>query len=181
MTDQPLSQTYRVASLPTRKPQRFTLTPTKAQRAALAADLGITQVHEMSFAGEIRAEGRSDFVLTGKLTAVVEQPCVVSLEPVITPIAADARRRYSANYVEPEADEVETPDDDALEPLPAEIDIAIVAVEELALNLPAYPRRDGAQLGEAVFTAPGEAPLKDNDLRPFAGLQALKDKLNGGN
>ena len=50
----------------------------------------------------------------------------------------------------------------------------------LALALPLYPRAPGAELGQAVFAEPGTAPLKDEDLRPFAGLAGLKAKLEGG-
>ena len=35
----------------------------------------------------------------------------------------------------------------------------------------------GAELGEAVYTAPGQIPMSDEDARPFAGLAALRDKL----
>lgn len=73
------------------------------------------------------------------------------------------------------------PEDDSVEPLPDVIDVGVVATEALALALPLYPRAEGAELGEAVFTAPGEAPLRDGDLKPFAGLAALKDRLGGGN
>ena len=48
---------------------------------------------------------------------------------------------------------------------------------ECILTLPEYPRAEGAQLGEAVYTKPGHAPMKDEDARPFAGLASLKDQL----
>ena len=47
----------------------------------------------------------------------------------------------------------------------------------LVLALPEYPRSEGAELGEAIFTEAGLAPMKDEDARPFAGLAALKDQL----
>jgi hypothetical protein len=50
-------------------------------------------------------------------------------------------------------------------------------VEALVLHLPLYPRVEGAELGELAVTEPGKTPLRDADLRPFAGLAALKDKL----
>ena len=33
-----------------------------------------------------------------------------------------------------------------------------------------------AELGDAVFAAPGITPMRDEDARPFSGLAALKDK-----
>jgi len=34
------------------------------------------------------------------------------------------------------------------------------------------------ELGEAVFAAPGTAPLRDEDTRPFAGLAGLRAALD---
>lgn len=73
--------------------------------------------------------------------------------------------------------EIEIPEDVDQDPLGAEIDIGAVVLEALALALPAWPRAADADLGEAVFTQPGEAPMTDEAARPFAGLAALRDKL----
>jgi uncharacterized metal-binding protein YceD (DUF177 family) len=64
------------------------------------------------------------------------------------------RRRYLADYAEPEGEEVEVPEDDSAEPMPEAIDLAEVLREALALALPPWPRAPGAELGEAVFAAP---------------------------
>jgi hypothetical protein len=72
---------------------------------------------------------------------------------------------------------MEIPDDDTTEALGEVIDAGYVLVEALALALPTFPRAPGAVLAEAEFTAPGTAPLRDEDLKPFAGLAALKAKL----
>ena len=80
------------------------------------------------------------------------------------------------DYVEPDADEMEISAEDA-EALPEIIDIAAIAIEALALALPLYPRAKGAEFGEATFAAPGVTPIKSADLRPFAGLASLADKL----
>ena len=177
MTDEPQNHTFRVATLPARKPQRFRLTPSAKDRATLAKELDITAIAALTFEGEIRAEGREDYRLDGRLKGTVEQPCVVTLAPVVTKIDTPVRRRYSASYVAPTGEEAEMPEDDTLEPIPEVIDLRDIAAEELALALPDWPRAPGAELGEAVFAAPEAAPLRDADLRPFAGLQALKDKL----
>ena len=102
-----------------------------------------------------------------------------TLAPVPASIAEPVRRTYVRDYRLPDADEVEL-EDDTTDPLPEVIDVADVAREALALALPLYPRAPGAELGQAVFAEPGTAPLKDEDLRPFAGLAGLKAKLEGG-
>jgi uncharacterized metal-binding protein YceD (DUF177 family) len=88
-------------------------------------------------------------------------------------------RRYLAEMPEPEGDEVEMPEDDTAEPLPATLDLFAVLSEALALALPQYPRAEDAELGEAVFAAPGVAPMTDEEAKPLAGLAALRDRLKG--
>ena len=176
-TDQPLSHPFRVAALPTRKPMRFSLSPDAPTRAAMAESLGLLQLPVFRFVGELRSSGRHDFILEATLEAKIVQPCSVSLAPVPGTISEMVTRRYLADYVVPEGDEVEMPEDDTTDPLPEVIDVGVVALEALALALPLYPRAPGAELGEAVFAAPGTAPITDADLKPFAGLAALKDRL----
>lgn len=179
-TDQPpFSHPLRSATLSTRKPTRFDLRPDQGTRRAMAEQLGLLDLPAFRFTGEIRPEGRHDFLLEGNLTAEAVQPCAVTLAPVLSRIAEAVRRRYLADWQEPEGDEVEMPEDDTQEALPEVIDLAFVAMEALELALPLYPRAEGAELGEAVFAAPGTAPLRDDDLRPFAGLAALKARLDG--
>lgn len=183
--DLAISQPYRTATLGSRKPVRFDLTPDGAQQRALAAALDITSVRNMRFKGELRPTGKHDYILEAKLTGVVEQPCGITLAPVTTKISEDVTRRYLADMKLPEGDEAEMPEDDTSEPLPEIIDVGAVAIEALALALPLYPRAPGAELKDAVFAEPGVTPLKDEDLRPFAGLAGLAAKLGtpdkGGN
>lgn len=173
----PLSEAFRVAGLSSRKPNRFDLKPNAEMRAAVAAYLGITAIRKLRFTGTISPKGRHDFVLEAVLEAVVEQPCSISLEPVVTELREDVARVYLAQWEHPTGDEVEMPDDDTTEALGEAIDAGHVAVEALALALPPFPRAPGAVLAVAEFTAPGTAPLRDEDLKPFAGLAALKAKL----
>ncbi|MDN5788248.1 DUF177 domain-containing protein, partial [Pseudorhodobacter sp.] len=167
----------RVAGLSSRKPNRFDLTPAAAERRAIAGFLGLTALPKLRFSGVIAPKGRHDFVLEAVLDAVVEQPCSITLEPVETILHVDVMRIYLANMELPEGDEMEMPEDDNNEPLPEVIDAGHVATEALSLALPASPRAPGAVLEQAQFAAPGTEPLKDGDLKPFAGLAGLKSKL----
>lgn len=175
----PFSQPLRSATLATRKPTRFDLRPDPAARDWAAGRLGLLGLPSFRFKGELRPEGRKDFRLEGVLEAEVIQPCAVTLAPVTTRLSEPVRRLYLADWVEPEGDEIEMPEDDTQEALPEVIDPGLVALEALELALPLYPRAEGAELEEAVFAAPGTAPLRDEDLRPFAGLAALKARLDG--
>lgn len=166
-------------SLSARKPTRFDLRPDPALRAALAAALNLLNLPDFRFRGEIRPSGRHDFHLEAELTATAIQPCAITLAPVRTTVSEPVRRLYIADWQDPEGDEVEMPEDDSQEPMPEAIDLTLVAVEALELALPLYPRAEGAELGEAVFSDPGTTPIRDSDLKPFASLAALRDRLEG--
>jgi len=177
MTDR---HALRVAELPQNAPTPFELVPDAEARAALARALGLDGLRKLRFTGRVAAHGRDDWLLEGHLGATVVQPCVVTLEPVTTRIETDVRRLFLAEMPEPKADEVEMDEDDTIEPLGAWIDPAAVMAEALALALPLYPRREGAELGEAAFTEPGQAPLRDEDVKPFAALAGLREAMKKG-
>ncbi len=176
----PVSHPLRLGSLSSRKPTRFDLMPSAEACTALALVLGISAISDLRFKGTISPVGRTDFVLEADLAARVIQPCVITLEPVVTQIATSVVRRYLAEIAEPTGDEAEMPDDDTAEPLPDVLDVGAVMAEALALALPDYPRKPDAELGEAVHAGPGVTPLRDSALKPFAGLASLAGKLGGG-
>ena len=135
----------------------------------------------MVFDGRVVSQGAQDWRLEAHLGATVIQPCIVTLEPVMTRIDATITRQFirDPDFPDEEA-EIEIPDDDSVETLGLWIDPAQVMIEALALEMPDYPRKDAAPLGLMIYTKPGEAPMTDEDARPFAGLSALKDQLKGG-
>jgi uncharacterized metal-binding protein YceD (DUF177 family) len=58
----------------------------------------------------------------------------------------------------------------------------VVMAEALTLVLPEYPRAADAQGSSATtvrITEPGKTPMSDAEARPFAGLAALKQQLEG--
>jgi len=172
------SQPLTVSELPTRKATPFSLQPDGAVLRAIRDELGLSGLRKLAFSGEIRAVGNADWHLNGHLGATVQQPCVVTLAPVTTRIEEDVQRSYYRQATEyQEGSELEMPEDDTAEPLAETIDPGAVMVEALALALPLFPRAPGAELDENTFTEPGKSPLSDAEARPFAGLGALRDKL----
>lgn len=176
----PYSHPFRTAALAQRKPTRFDLAPGPAERAALAAALGLLDLPSVRLTGAIRPAGKRDFVLEAELVAEVVQACVVTLAPVAARLTEPVVRRYLADWAEPEPEECEVPEDDSVEPLTEVIDAGAVLTEALALALPPYPRAPGAAFGQRTVTAPGAEPLTDEKLRPFAGLDALMRKNRDG-
>ncbi|MGB1828802.1 MAG: DUF177 domain-containing protein, partial [Paracoccaceae bacterium] len=74
-------------------------------------------------------------------------------------------------------EEIEMDQDDSIEPLEEGVDLLTILTESLALELPAYPRSKGAVLKTSIFSADGTVPMSDEDAKPFAGLAALRAKL----
>ena len=149
---------------------------------AIAEELGFSALRKLTFSGEIRPEGKRGFKLNGKLGATVVQPCVVTLEPVTTRIDTEVARTYlpEAQIEIPEAGtEVEMPEDESIEAIGEEIAPEAVMLEALSLSVPEYPRAAEAEFGQMTSEPDGAAPISDEDLKPFAGLAGLRDKLSG--
>lgn len=160
-----------------RKPAALRLTPVAEDLTALAGYLDVTAVSKLSFVAQLIPEGRADWRLEGMIGATVSQPCVITLAPVRTRIEEPVLRRYLADVPPQGPGEIEMPEDDTVEPLPATIDLWQIAAEALALALPPWPRAPGAELGALVVAPPGVPPLTDERARPLAGLAALRGKL----
>lgn len=178
----PYTYPLRVADLAARKATRFDLLPETAALGRIAQALGISEVRKLRMTGTLTPKGSADWLLEATLGATVVQPCVVTLAPVTTRIDEPVTRHYIEAPAEPEPEsETEMSVDDSTEALGPLIDLGSVMVEALSLALPPYPRAEDAELGEAVFTEPGKSPMRDEEARPFAGLAALRDKLEKDN
>ena len=181
MTRTPPSDTaLRVADLSQNAQHAFALRPDAAALTQIATTLELSALRKLTFVGRVEPVGKTDWRLRARLGATVVQPCVVTLEPVTTRIDQDIERQFIADYADPEDPEVEMPADETSEALGAWIDPAAVMQEALALALPDYPRKTDAALGSVIHTKPGEAPMTDEDARPFAGLANLKAQLDNG-
>lgn len=176
MTDQAKSL-IRMGELTGNRKRPFFLKPDAAARAKLAEGLDLLGLENLRFEGELTPKGRSDVALKGRLRADVVQPCVVTLKPVPAKIDTPVERTYMAHWEDPEGDEAEMPEDDTLEPMPDVLDLQAVLVEALALALPDYPRAEGAELESKDFAEEGAEPIVEAELKPFAALAALKDRL----
>ncbi len=175
----PSDHALRVSELPQNSPTAFALRPDAEALKEIAQSLDLLGLRKLSFVGDVRAEGKADWRLTATLGATVVQPCSVTLEPVTTRLDVPVSRVFLRDYVDVDAPEAEMPEDDSVEPLGAWIDPQAAMIEALVLALPLYPRSEDAELGEAVFSAPGTKPMRDEDARPFAGLEALKKQMGG--
>jgi len=167
------------AELATRGPTKFTFDPNAAELEALRVEFDLVGLAKLRLSGEIAPAGKSDWRLSAHFGATVTQNCVVTLQPVRTRLDESVERFYTNDLPElSTSEEVEMPEDDHVEALPAVLDLAALATEALALAIPQYPRAEGASLEDANFTEPGKQAMRDEDTRPFAGLAGLRDQLS---
>lgn len=170
------SHPLRLSELAARKPTRFHLVPDAAERAAIARSLGILGIDRLELRGTLSPQGRQDWALSADLSARVVQACIVTTDPVATDIAETVERLYVADLPEIEGDEIEMPEDDRVEALPAVVDLGAVMVEALSLALPLYPRTEGADFDPLAYAGPETEALTDETAKPFAGLADLLKK-----
>jgi uncharacterized metal-binding protein YceD (DUF177 family) len=162
-----------VASLRRTPEYTFDIAPDPREAEAVAALLGAEVVRKLRLAGTLRPIS-DGWLLEARLGATVVQPCVVTLAPVTTRVDTEVRRRFVPTATPREIEiEIDSLDDDELEPLGDTIDLGLVAIEALSLALPEYPRAEGAVL------PPAPEAEEEPRAKPFADLASLRDKLGG--
>lgn len=170
-----LSHPLRLADLPQGRPTPVRVVPDAGQLEELADRLGVDALRKVRLEGTLRPGPGRDWTLDATLGATVVQPCRVTTEPVTTRVSETVARRYAADWVEPEGEEAEAPQED-VEPLPAVLDAGAVLEEALALAVPEFPRAEGVADLDLAAAPPGAAPL-EAEPKPFAGLADLRRRM----
>lgn len=152
------------------------IAPPAEERAALATELGVSTVETL----EVRLHAvkfRGGFRVTGRLTAEVTQPSVLTLEPVRQSIAEPIDRIFLPGgekaYAGPAGAEVFV--DLEGEDVPdhfegTEADLSGLVLETLALAIDLYPKGPSDSLDAALLNP--DPPIES----PFAVLKAIRDK-----
>lgn len=155
-----------------RGPVTLRLQPNEAQRAQIARDLRLQGLPVLT--AEVTVKPWLDGAeITGRLHAVVEQICGVTLDPFEQPVDGEIDARVvpagSPHASTTDGGEVEL-DPEAPDPpdvLAGEtVDVAAYVVEHLALEIDPFPRKPGATFD---YTPP------TTEESPFAALKKLKD------
>jgi uncharacterized metal-binding protein YceD (DUF177 family) len=142
----------------------------EATRTAVAAAAGVRGLSRLSATFDVDRQG-GGLKVTGEVVAVVDQTCVVTLEPM----TSEVREPIDLAFVPPRADQRAEDTEEALDPGAADepeplvdgvADLGVVATEFLLLAIDPYPRKP-----DAVFEPP---KTEDSAANPFAALAALK-------
>ena len=159
----------------------FTLSSKKISE--LVKRLDLLNIKKVSLRGKLSPLGLNEWSLKAELRATVKQKCVITFKPVQTIVNETINRTFSPSAIK-NASEVNDDGtspvlfDDTLQEFNDEIDLAEIIFEELTLILPLYPKIEGAELGSYSVTEPGAKPLNEENIKPFAQLSELVDKLS---
>jgi hypothetical protein len=150
-----------------------------ATRGELAKLAGLHDLPRLSASFDLERRGAGVRV-RGRVSALVGQTCVVSLEPMESEVDEPVDVTFA-----PLPPGAEAADSDALgqylgdgakeppEPLiGGTVDLGALATEFMVLGIDPYPRKPGA-----AFTPPN---VGDESANPFAALAALKKRPGGG-
>ncbi|MDP4796388.1 MAG: DUF177 domain-containing protein [Rhodospirillales bacterium] len=147
---------------------------------AIAKRLGLIALNV--FKGELllKPEIGRQVSLTGPIRAEIVQNCVISGVALSTTLDFELDRLFAedadpfAGLMDDDDDGITDPEIDEPDPIiEGIIDVGDQAVEELALNIPPYPRAPGASFDDL---APALA-VDSAEVHPFSALSALKDRI----
>lgn len=177
----PFRRPIAVRTLSRKQPLPFDLSPEPEEARAIADFLGLEALGRLRFHGELAPAGAEGWRIEGELSADLVQNCVVTLDPVMQRIEEPVARVYVPEdaYRPPAEIDLEPDAEDEPDPFGSVIDPGQLALEALVLMLDPYPRAADAPPVEYRAGPPGVAPLTDGDLKPFAKLAVLKEKLGG--
>ncbi|MEM0976924.1 MAG: YceD family protein [Pseudomonadota bacterium] len=175
-----LEETIRLSDIRSRTSFSFDADYTEETLERLSALLDLIKLSKLKFRGEFEAENDTAIRLTASLGATAVQSCILTLAPVTTRVDVKINQQFlPAKGQDTSSSEIEIQESDPEDFLPDGFSLFDLVAEHLALELPEYPRAEGATLSNTVFTEPGKKPMTDEDARPFAELDALRKKLAG--
>ena len=142
-----------------------------AETEALVRELDLLSIPAFEASYRIRPSVQGRYLLKGRLRAVVEQTCVVSLKPFRSTIEEELDVAFwpSAALAAPEGGAIDIEDEEEPEPIEdGVLPVARVVFETLAAGVDPFPRAPDAKLD---WTPPADADAK---VSPFAALAKLK-------
>jgi hypothetical protein len=160
--------------------QRFALAADHEVRSKIAKMAGLRALSQLEADFEVTRQGAEGLRVIGKVSAVVGQNCVVTLEPLDNPVEEDIDLLF---LPQPAGMEVtaqrergygaaDSKSDDPEPLVGGVVDLGALATEFLILGIDPYPRKP-----DAVFEAPIDlAP----EAGPFAALAGWTKGRNDG-
>lgn len=161
------------------RPELHEIEADAGERAALAARFGVTAVDRLVAKLAVRQVAGGPLIrVSGRFEADIEQPCVVTLEPVRSRVEDEVEIEFGPATEAPVGDVDVAEEADLPEPLEGdEIDLGEIVAQFLSVSIDPYPRAPGAALERQTFEGP-ETKENSNDGAasdsPFAVLKSLQ-------
>ena len=142
---------------------------------ALAGRFNVEEVADLQFQALLTPLDKTCLQVSGTVRGRVRQICGVTLEPLWTDIEQNFSTEFQpqqlvAKYIVPE-DDFETELPEAMQN--GQADIGEMVTQVFAMEIPAYPRVEGAEFDGYGQTV-AEIEAEDAKQSPFAALSALK-------
>lgn len=141
---------------------------------AIARALELVACRSLTARYAVAPRGGGHVQVSGAVKAVVEQTCVVTLEPLVNEVSDSFRVDYwpDTEMPEPGSGHVDMHDEPDLEPIVAgRIEVGRVIFECVAGAIDLFPRKPGV-----TFEAPPEEDSSAGAGSPFAALAKMKNK-----
>ena len=142
---------------------------------ALAGRFNVEEVADLHFQVLLLPLDKQCLQANGTVRGRVRQICGVTLEPLWTDIEQNFSTEFQpqelvAKYIVPE-DDFDTELPEAMQN--GQADIGEMVTQVFAMEIPAYPRVEGAEFG-GYGQSEAEIEAEDAEQSPFAALSALK-------
>lgn len=145
--------------------------------AYIARELELVSCDSLSAAYTITPLGGGRYRVAGRVSASLQQACVVTLEPVPERVDEpfDASFWPQSEVPAPASGEIELDDEPEVEPIVAgQIEVGHVVFECLVGAIDPFPRKADAAMDRVAASPAGAAEVKPEN--PFAVLARLKDQ-----
>jgi hypothetical protein len=150
---------------------------TGEERERIARALDLVACTKLMTRYTILPSSAGCYVLSGSLEAEVQQPCVVTLEPVVSSIAETFDFAFWPNDAMPAPPSGELDLNEEQETAPivdGDIEVGRVVMALLAETIDPFPRAPGAALERQTATPKGTP--KDEPASPFAVLARIRTR-----
>jgi uncharacterized metal-binding protein YceD (DUF177 family) len=181
MTDnQELHRPIVTDELPARG-RTMNIVATDEELLAIAKRLDLIALRSLEGSVALKPEMGRQISMIGSIRAEIVQNCVITGNPLTTTLDFKLNRVFQEDADpfeglnnDEEDDDITDPDIEDPDPIiDGVIDAGEQVVEELALNIPAYPRSPGASIDGI---APEQSETNSATI-PFAALASLKDRM----
>jgi uncharacterized metal-binding protein YceD (DUF177 family) len=158
----------------------FDISASADERSALARRLELSALRRLGASGSLERRGSGQVIaLSCRVTADLDQPCVVTTEPVPAVLDLVVERLFipvsldRGAAVDDRGEIALSPDLEEPDPLGTPfLDVGEIVTEEVALALDPYPHAPGADALPAAANCPA------GPGRPFAALAALRGRAH---